>query len=348
MVLHKLKAAALSLLLLAVVATGAGWLIRPPALGDEPKERTPQLRLRASAKRGDSDLRPGRMTVTGRVLDPQGKPVPNAAVMVLVRSKFSDRPLLRPTVHQGTCDRSGRFRIELPRTTSAQHDALLVTALAPGYGIGWAELNADAERPTADIALRPEQVIRGRLFDLQGQPVRGVALWVFRSVPIVRDVDLSTADRPGPTSKSVPGTLCPPGPARRSATTRGDSPCAGWAGACRCPVTSDDPRYGDPAHRDPDRRTAPTARDTVSPPGDPGRARPGCEADRNHLAAGPDDHRTRDLCRHRPTRPPCDWSRPVCSGPRADGEGRFRVALPAVTGTESPASCPGPRTAHPI
>ena len=29
MLIHKLKAAALSLLLLAVVATGAGWLARP-------------------------------------------------------------------------------------------------------------------------------------------------------------------------------------------------------------------------------------------------------------------------------------------------------------------------------
>ncbi len=28
------------------------------------------------------------MTVTGRVLDPSGKPVPDAAVMVIVRSKY--------------------------------------------------------------------------------------------------------------------------------------------------------------------------------------------------------------------------------------------------------------------
>ncbi len=35
-----------------------------------------------------------RMTLTGRVLDPLGKPVPHAAVMVIVRSKYSNRPQL--------------------------------------------------------------------------------------------------------------------------------------------------------------------------------------------------------------------------------------------------------------
>ncbi len=35
-----------------------------------------------------------RMTVTGRVLDPSGKPVPDAAVMVIVRSKYAKQPLL--------------------------------------------------------------------------------------------------------------------------------------------------------------------------------------------------------------------------------------------------------------
>ena len=39
-------------------------------------------------------------------------------------------------------------------------------------------LDPDADQPAADIALRPEQVIHGRLFDLQGQPARDVKLSV--------------------------------------------------------------------------------------------------------------------------------------------------------------------------
>ena len=39
-------------------------------------------------------------------------------------------------------------------------------------------LDPDADQPAADITLRPEQVIHGRLFDLQGQPARDVKLSV--------------------------------------------------------------------------------------------------------------------------------------------------------------------------
>ncbi len=59
-------------------------------------------------------------------------------------------------------------------------------ALAPGHGIGWVEFDPDADQPTADITLRPEQVIHGRLFDLQGQPVPNVTLsvaWIRRQIP---------------------------------------------------------------------------------------------------------------------------------------------------------------------
>ncbi len=80
------------------------------------------------------------------------------------------------TAHEGRCDGSGRFRIELPRTTSARQYGLTVTAMAPGYGIGWADLDPDADPPVADIALRPELIVRGRMFDVKGQPAPGVAL----------------------------------------------------------------------------------------------------------------------------------------------------------------------------
>ncbi len=52
-------------------------------------------------------------------------------------------------------------------------------AAAPGFGLGWAELNANAEEPAAEIRLRPEQIIRGKLVDINGQPASDVELKVW-------------------------------------------------------------------------------------------------------------------------------------------------------------------------
>src|SRR5262249_36588515 len=51
-------------------------------------------------------------------------------------------------------------------------------ATAPGYGLGWAELNPDTEQPAAEIRLQPEQVVRARLVDVTGASVRGVEVRV--------------------------------------------------------------------------------------------------------------------------------------------------------------------------
>ena len=121
-----------------------------------------------------------RMMVTGRVVDPQEKPVPNATVMIYTRPKVSEQPtpacrvpleMETPLIiGQARSDGSGRFRIDAARTSSATHDLLGLTALAPGYGIGWVEVDPDAEEPNARIALASEQAIQGRLFDVQERP----------------------------------------------------------------------------------------------------------------------------------------------------------------------------------
>ena len=82
-------------------------------------------------------------------------------------------------------DSSGRFRIDAARTSSSSHEAFGAIASAPGYGAGWVALDPDDDVPTANITLPPEQVIHGRLFDLQGRPVPDVILSVasIRRVP---------------------------------------------------------------------------------------------------------------------------------------------------------------------
>ncbi len=185
MMLHTLKFTLLTLLVLGAVATGAGFLSHALARKDEPKGPSSGPQPPIGANQPDTTQRPalGRMFVVGRVLDPQGKPVPNADVMVYARLKQSDHPVLYElsapsTSDRARCDGSGRFRLDAVRTSSSRHDALGVTAMAPGYGIGWIEIDPDADQPATEIMLRSEQVIRGRLFDIQGRPAQGVKVTV--------------------------------------------------------------------------------------------------------------------------------------------------------------------------
>ncbi len=187
-----------------------------------------------------------RMTVTGRVLDPAGKPVPRAAVMVIVRSKLFDRPTHLQTfgplvARDGRCDGSGRYRIELPRTSSARDAAVAVVALAPGHGVGWSELDPDADPPMADVSLRPEQVIRGRLFDVQGRPARGVGVYVY-SLNRARRTETSMGIfRPDMYERPFRDRVAWPGPA--ISDDEGRFALRGLGRGLACTLVSDDPRF---------------------------------------------------------------------------------------------------------
>jgi RNA polymerase sigma factor (sigma-70 family) len=186
MLLHQLKATALSLLLLATVATGVGYLTRALATArDEPRPAPATGAGAATATKPDDSPRPaaGRMLVVGRVLDPAGRPMAGVPVDVVGRSRAPRAAIDERTepclaLGGGTTDRDGRFRIEAARTSSAAFFSVyaLAGAAGPGsdLGFGWAELDPDAEQPTAEIRLKPEQVIRGKLVDVSGRPAAGI------------------------------------------------------------------------------------------------------------------------------------------------------------------------------
>ncbi len=79
MFLTKLKLAVLTVLALGAVATGAGYLSGSLAgINDDPKPvraTSQQPRITAKSEKPQTAA-PGRMMVTGHVLDPTGKPVP--------------------------------------------------------------------------------------------------------------------------------------------------------------------------------------------------------------------------------------------------------------------------------
>jgi hypothetical protein len=181
MLMNKRKLVALTILPLVAVITGAAYT------GQAQARQAGNPDLLQIAKKPDTASptpTPGRMLVVGRVFDPQGKPVANASVMVYARSMGlrlnAPAERLNPKeLGRALSDSAGRFHADVPRTSSSSHDEFGAVALAPGYGAGWVDaLDPDADQPTADIMLRPEQSVHGRLFDLHGQPARDVKLSV--------------------------------------------------------------------------------------------------------------------------------------------------------------------------
>jgi hypothetical protein len=265
--------------------------------------------------------------------------VHDAAVMVLEELKNVDRRTLPfasfPAVaRHGRCDGSGRFRVEVPRTSSAQHIRLVATATAPDHGIGWTELDRDADSPSADIALRTEQVIQGRIFDVQGQPAPKLALWV-RSVHTIERGDITDVrgdisnpifrpDFADPPWRELPGW---PGPA--VSDDEGRFTLRGIGPGVELMLLADDPRYSlRPAFLS---TFAPAEVRTLNAPFGRINVEPGPEARPIKLTAEP-ARRIVGRVTH------ADTGRPV---PRAvvsvdqvryeaDGEGRFRIPIIAI------------------
>jgi RNA polymerase sigma factor (sigma-70 family) len=202
MLVSKLRPVVLAFMFVGATAAGgslvAQVLARQAGKPDlrERQAGKPDLPIAAKADDAEGKPGPGRMFVVGRVLDPQGKPVLGASVMVYARSMIfrpatsAERSFVKQ-LGRASSDVSGRFRVDVPRTSSSRHDGFGAVALAPGFGVAWIDLDPDDDQPPADITLRPEQVIRGRVFDLQGQPARDVKL----SVTAIRRV-LPTASNP--------------------------------------------------------------------------------------------------------------------------------------------------------
>jgi beta-lactamase regulating signal transducer with metallopeptidase domain len=138
--------------------------------------------LTAKVQNGEEGrpARSARMSVAGRVLDPDGRPVSGARVVILGRRILAALTARSDDQHhvlgRAESDALGRFRLDVPRTSSLTYYELHALASRPGFGLGWSKMNRDAEGPSADVRLKPEQLIEGRLVDLQGVPAAGVTI----------------------------------------------------------------------------------------------------------------------------------------------------------------------------
>src|SRR5262249_44155116 len=94
------------------------------------------------------------MVVTGRVLDPDGKPVANARVVVLAQERRGAKRGARDEqLGLTTTDRDGQFRLPVRQTSSMSEYMLKVIGVAPGFGLGWQSFHPDIEHAEAVVML---------------------------------------------------------------------------------------------------------------------------------------------------------------------------------------------------
>jgi RNA polymerase sigma factor (sigma-70 family) len=174
----------------SLVSLGAGQGTKAPPAAGTPLAATGKApkSVAATAQR-PGDAKPAEEErIRGRVLDPDGKPVAGAKVHLLQwAAPFGPPPDKAPPKVWAKTDKDGQFSFTAPRLQGE----LFVTA--DGFAPGWettgrlrsvVAVGAPQEtQPAADNVVmrlaRDDVPVKGRLLDLQGQPVAGATIRVF-------------------------------------------------------------------------------------------------------------------------------------------------------------------------
>jgi RNA polymerase sigma factor (sigma-70 family) len=225
--ISRLKVAAVLLLGTAVIGLGAVPFAPPrdagaPAAPAAKEPSPPAERPAPAEKPAPAPAEAKEMTVTGRVLGPDGKPVADAELAVVggqsvYTSSFEFAVWQRHlTFGQTRADADGKFRLTIKLPPAPPQPRMRVLAGGKGLGIAWTWLDPKLESADVELRLPAEQIVRGRVVDLQGEPVAGarVALTELKHHPAKGQKDQGTW---GPPPEGLPF-----GPVNTTADARGE------------------------------------------------------------------------------------------------------------------------------
>lgn len=138
---------------------------------------------------------PERLTLAGRVLDPDSKPVKGAKVWLVVQLGISPKTAAGPKV-VATTDADGRFTVADDGKGRGRYwtNSARVVATADGFGLAWTAVDPKADKPV-ELKLVKDEPVRGRLLTLEGKPVVGAKVRVQKlAAPVGPDLSKFVAE----------------------------------------------------------------------------------------------------------------------------------------------------------
>jgi len=158
-----------------LMAGAAAWTYLALAVPQPEKPASPARPDQAHKVETPPQEKGDSLTVTGRVLDPDGKPVRGAKFFVPRRteSEFPFTPTVR-LERVGATDAAGRFRVAVQQPGDDLQNSLL--AHAAGFGVDWIDLSEDKRPAEVTLRLVKDVPIAGRVVNTEGRPVAGVSV----------------------------------------------------------------------------------------------------------------------------------------------------------------------------